>query len=249
MRQLLPRGAMILLTSRCQLKCKHCGAIHADDYHVTDLDPAFVKKALVDLRNGNTCIVAFSGGDPILYPDLIEVLRYTRELGMLPVLGITGVDVSDEMIVELKNVHIGCVQVSLDGSTAEINDSIRGYGNYAEVLQTIERFTRAGVNVNVAVCVFKENIHDLVSMLVLLKQMQVYKVKIQFWRPVNGLELHALSQDEENHVIQLCKEFEMSNSLNSWIEIPNSNLRKIHSSSIVICANGNICDTRGVVFI
>ena len=246
---MLPRGAMILLTNRCGLQCKHCGIINSDNYCQTDLRYEKVKLILEDFSKNKVCIVAYSGGDPLLYPNLLDVLNLTRRLGMLAVLGITGTDLTEEMVSKISKTKIGCVQVSIDGNCKETHDAIRGKGTFEDVLRGITLLQKYNILVNVAICICKENYYEFEMLLNMLYKMRIYKVKVQIWEEVEGChQIHGLSKYEKKMIFDTCKSFEQKYRLKQWIQFENSELKKIYKHSIVVNWDGDVMDTSGKVY-
>lgn len=83
--------------------------------------------------------MAISGGDPILHNNCFEFINKIRKSGMLPVLGISGTGLNDEIIETIRNANVGCVQVSLDGTTEYENSFFRDKGSFNEIITNIKK--------------------------------------------------------------------------------------------------------------
>jgi len=138
-----PRHVSIALTNACDLTCSHCYA---------PKNPAMLSfdrltSCLADL-DANGCIgVGFGGGEPTLYPWLIELCSYAATKTNLAVTMTTHAHrLSDQLLNELAgNLHF--VRVSMDGvgSTYE-TIRCRPFDSLLEHITALKRVTRFGIN-------------------------------------------------------------------------------------------------------
>jgi hypothetical protein len=73
-------------TRRCNLKCVHCYSHSADVAYAGELTTEEGYVLLEDLAGFGAPVVLFSGGEPLLRPDLLPLATRARELGMRAVL-------------------------------------------------------------------------------------------------------------------------------------------------------------------
>lgn len=108
-----PNG-WIELTTFCQLKCPGCyrlcnqgnEAIHKPFEEVTaDIDRFIAER--------NVQFISFAGGEPMMYPQLIEAIKYTKSKGIGAGIVTNGILLTKDKIIELQeagmtkcNVHI-----------------------------------------------------------------------------------------------------------------------------------------------
>lgn len=240
-----PICVVIYLTDYCNTRCKHCFLTQTDSFNKNIIDFNILKELLITLKNNNVFMIAYTGGDPMLHPQILEILKLTSELGMLPLLGISGTNMNDEMSKKIYESGVRCVQLGLNGSTAKLNDLYRGKGNYKEILNTIKHLQSNNINVNIAFCLDKNNLFDLENMLTMAYKKKIYKVKIEFWNCINPSDERRkkeLSRDERKTVGKICEDYMIKIKQNDWIQYPKSNkkLSNIHSKAIIIMPNGDV---------
>jgi len=137
---------------------------------------------------------------------------------MLPVLGLSGVGISDENILKLAEAGLGCIQVSLDGSNEEKNKIFRGENSFSEIINNIRRFNRYGIRTNLAICLCKENLSDFPALLELAHKENVYQLKVQFWQSSEkNSNFTELSFEERNEVKRIAEEYVYENNLYDWL--------------------------------
>ncbi|NPV28125.1 MAG: radical SAM protein [Firmicutes bacterium] len=72
-----PLVVTVELTNQCNLRCRHCYASAGEKLY-NELSLAEVKELLGELSRLGTMEVEFSGGEPLLRPDLFEIIAYAK---------------------------------------------------------------------------------------------------------------------------------------------------------------------------
>lgn len=108
---------------RCNLTCAHCYSTSGPREKAA-LDVTAVRQVLMDARALGFESLSVSGGEPLMYPALDEVLRHARSLGMKTGLVTNGALVNRDSASRLAPL-VDAVAVSLDG-TSELHNRIRG---------------------------------------------------------------------------------------------------------------------------
>lgn len=126
--QTAPRGfghriIQIHPSLRCNLACAHCYSTSGPQEKAA-LDVAAVQQVLTDAHALGFESLSVSGGEPLMYPALDEVLRHARSLGMNTGLVTNGALVTRARAESLAPL-VDAVAVSLDG-TSELHNRIRG---------------------------------------------------------------------------------------------------------------------------
>ena len=158
-----PRLLTFSITGACNLTCTHCW-VEADttspSMHVAD---ETIRRILVEYRGIGGSGIRFTGGEPLLHPSWLHLLRFAGELGFATVATQTNaILLKDEQVAVLREMGLpGLVlQISLDGATAATHDMVRGAGAFNGVLQGIRRLVEGGVGKNISLF-FTEMRHNL----------------------------------------------------------------------------------------
>ncbi|MCL1790972.1 MAG: putative heme d1 biosynthesis radical SAM protein NirJ1 [Peptococcaceae bacterium] len=132
------RGPVVVwnCTRTCNLKCIHCYS--ASDHKVYDqMSHEQAKGFIDDLAEFRVPVILFSGGEPLMRPDCLELIAYAREKGLRTTLSTNGTLINEEKARALKDLGVGYVGISLDG-LEDVNDRFRGQkGAFAKALQGI----------------------------------------------------------------------------------------------------------------
>ena len=114
------------VTRSCNLACKHCRAeAHPEPYPgELSTDEA---KALIDTfpQVGNPIII-FTGGDPMMRPDVYELVAYTHSKGLTCAFSPNGTLITPESARRIKEAGVERCSISIDGADAASHDAFRG---------------------------------------------------------------------------------------------------------------------------
>lgn len=153
----IPHSFVLSLTSDCNLTCDHC---YARVYEETKVLP---RKVFEDILNQASTLGCFffvlTGGEPMLYQDLLDILSLHSD--SLFILITSGTMVSDNDVTEKlsRSPHIIPV-VSLEGGL-EDTDKRRGVGTYNRVISAFDSLRASKVLYGFSITVTSENVERL----------------------------------------------------------------------------------------
>jgi len=164
------------VTRRCNLKCVHCYARannYSGDYELTTKEG---RELINDLAGYGVPVLLFSGGEPLVRPDLPELAAYAVEKGMRAVISTNGTLITSEKARILKDIGLSYVGISLDGME-EVNDRFRGVnGAFAAALDGIRKSQVAGIKVGLRFTINKYNVDEIPGIFNLLEEMDIPRV-------------------------------------------------------------------------
>jgi mycofactocin radical SAM maturase len=136
------------ITRRCNLRCIHCLSASRDE---SPRELGFDEcRAIVDqLAALKVFEINFGGGEPLLKDHFLPLLRYIHAKGIVTCISTNGTALTDAALACFAGSPLVNVQVSLDGATPEVNDSIRGEGAFERAIRGIERL--AGKNIPLSI--------------------------------------------------------------------------------------------------
>jgi MoaA/NifB/PqqE/SkfB family radical SAM enzyme len=106
-----PVLAHVIPMRRCNLDCAYC-----NEYDKTS-DPvplAEMKRRLDKLADLGTSVVTISGGEPMMHPDIYEIITHIRRRGMLAGLITNGYYLTPAKIKKLNATGLEYLQISID---------------------------------------------------------------------------------------------------------------------------------------
>lgn len=150
----VPLSLTIAPTNRCQGRCTYCDIWKLRQEH--ERDSGWWIEILNELRKKGSCRVGFTGGEPLLYEGIGEIVQAAREMGMLVSMGTNGLLVPERLDV-LQNLHY--LVVSVDGPR-QTNDNQRFEGSHDAALRAIEVARSQGLTVWATSVVTRETMKD-----------------------------------------------------------------------------------------
>lgn len=148
-------------TQRCNLKCVHCYAQSEDRDYAGEMSTEEAKVMIDDLAEFGAPVLLFSGGEPTMRKDLVELMHYAKGKGMRVVISTNGTLITADRAKQFAEVGLSYVGVSLDGGK-ETHDKFRGLpGSFSKAIAGIRNARDAGVKVGLRMTINKRNWADI----------------------------------------------------------------------------------------
>jgi radical SAM protein with 4Fe4S-binding SPASM domain len=155
-----PKSVIWDVTYACNLRCPHCltDSGKKKSRELTTKEAYF----LIDtLSNAKIFSLSLSGGEPLLRPDIEDLLTYLADTNIRVGIATNGVKIAERTLRCLGELPIYQVQVSIDGID-ENHDRFRGLkGAFDSACTTIQRLCEIEIGVSISTTVTSENIHEL----------------------------------------------------------------------------------------
>ncbi|MBA3500635.1 MAG: radical SAM protein [Myxococcota bacterium] len=134
----------LVITRRCNLSCGYCFEYDK----VSQPVPLETLKERIDhLATLRSVFVTLTGGESLLHPDAIELVRYVREKGMTPFLNTNGYLLTKQIIEGLNEAGLYGLQLSIDN--AKPNDiSKKSLKPLLPKLRLLARYAKFHVRIN-----------------------------------------------------------------------------------------------------
>lgn len=147
-------------TRTCNLKCEHCYA-QSDGKLYPQLSTEEAKAMIDDLAAFGAPVLLFSGGEPTMRPDLLELIRYAKDSGMRVVISTNGTLITKELAAAFAEVGLSYVGVSFDGDP-ETHDRFRGVkGSFDRAIKGLHNAQDAGIKVGLRFTINKHNWREI----------------------------------------------------------------------------------------
>ncbi len=164
MNEFIPRLVSWNLTQRCNLRCPHCyldaGIRASGKGELTTTEAQRFIDELADLCPG--AMLVFTGGEPLLRLDLFKLVAHAAHRGLLPVLGTSGVLLTDEWAQQLAECGLAGVGLSLDSLQPEQHDAFRGLpGAWRKTVDSIAACQRHGLAVQIHTTATRTNFTEI----------------------------------------------------------------------------------------
>lgn len=169
------QSASIRVTMACNLRCKHCYSIAGNKLE-DELSLEEMKKVIDELKGLGAIRIFFTGGEPFIRPDILDILSYTDKNGFAIYISTNGTLVNSKIIERLKLLkHLRTFQISIDG-LRKTHDSIRGAkGTFDKAIDTIKLAKRKLKNTKITIIstLMQENANEMDKLLKLAIKLKV----------------------------------------------------------------------------
>lgn len=169
----VPYSVNISVTERCPLKCPFC--FHKYDNY-DELSFSQVCGYIDELVCMGTAQIQFSGGEPLVYPHILESISYAHSKGIRVVISTSGVTITEESARKLKEAGLDCCYISLNGSTAEIHEITRD--GYRFAINALGIFKKIGLTSAINWVASHDNVKDLKNVVSLAKSLGVKHISV-----------------------------------------------------------------------
>jgi radical SAM protein with 4Fe4S-binding SPASM domain len=152
-----PLRVMFELTYQCNFNCKHC-YIPKSYRERGELKTKEVFSILDELRNNGCFYLGFTGGEPFIRKDIMQILWYAKKKGFEIIIYTNGSLIDESRADELAALRPNKVDITIPGMSNTSFERISGVaGSRNKVFNAIDRLYKRKVNLGFKTCVLKEN--------------------------------------------------------------------------------------------
>ena len=181
----------------CNQKCIHCyaaGQVHADEAELTTEEWKFI---LDKCREAGIPQITFTGGEPTMRDDIIELIKYAR--WFISRLNTNGIKLTKDYCRALHEAELDSVQITFYSVNPDIHNKLVGVNQYESTVAGIENALEEGlsVSINTPICTLNT---DYIDTLKFLHDKGVIYVTC------SGLITTGNAAEEESENLQLSEE-------------------------------------------
>jgi AdoMet-dependent heme synthase len=171
------------LTERCNLRCSHCYQSGSSGDELSTAEAlAFIDEAAETIAAWSllydlpfTAGFNVTGGEPLLRPDLFELLAALQGRAIAVHLLTNGTLIDRPTADRLRMAEIATVQVSMDG-LEPVHDAIRGAGSFQAARAGTEHLVAAGLAVTINMTLSRRNADSIAEMIELAAALRVQRL-------------------------------------------------------------------------
>ncbi|MCA1959686.1 MAG: 12,18-didecarboxysiroheme deacetylase [Desulfomonile sp.] len=164
------------VTRRCNLKCVHCYSGSEDREYGDELTFDEGKALIDDLAAFGAPVILFSGGEPLIRRDILDLIRYAVERGRRAVLSTNGTLITESLARKLRELGLSYVGISLDG-LEHVHDQFRGVsGTFARVMTAIRNCQAEGLKVGLRFTINRRNYREIPGIFDLVESARIPRI-------------------------------------------------------------------------
>ncbi len=198
-----PRNVTLTLNYLCNQRCMMCDIKNHDFDKNSEIRPEEIKKIIDEMVTMDIPELVLTGGEPFLYENIFEIIDYAKQRGRKIVM-ITNGFYGDDVVDRIVHSNADHLQVSLDGSTREVYETIRGVaGSYDVVVNNIKKLVQSGKSVGATATIVKQNYRDLANIARLAGDLGCRRLAL---RPAHISNANPLTRDFLNSTFWIARE-------------------------------------------
>jgi len=154
------------ITTKCNLKCKHCYSDSVDSPAPDELSSAHALRLMDDLSKWGIGLLVIDGGEPLCREDVLDIVEFASSKGMRTTIGSNGTLIDEAMARKMLDAGVKSVAISVDGVDARTHDSFRGVsGAFEQTLKGVEACRNTGLPFQFNMVIRKETLSQVEDML------------------------------------------------------------------------------------
>ena len=212
------------VTNRCNMHCLHCGSgcTGANRTYLPYQVIADTLQKVSKAYDPRRILVCFTGGEPMLYPDLFKAIRVAHDMGFAVGMTSNGTLIDADAAHKLLLSGIDTISVSIDG-TGSTHDVFRcSPGSFHKALNGIRQLNNADSSVQPLTVVHKKNISQLEELYHLFVREGVYSWRLTNMDPIGRAKVNSdllLSGNELKELLEFVrsKRFDPDNPMDVTI--------------------------------
>ena len=146
--------------------CSHCRRTEvADELSPDELSSQEAESLIDELSGWGRTILVFSGGEPLLRPDIFHLMSYANEKGLVVALATNGTLIDQDLAKRIRESGVDRVSISLDGADEPTHDAFRRLpGSFRSAVAGAQALRAEGVPLQINVTVARHNADQLDEM-------------------------------------------------------------------------------------
>jgi radical SAM protein with 4Fe4S-binding SPASM domain len=179
----IPLTVTLELTLRCNLKCVHCYNFDRELPYAPDrnrgeeLADHEVHRILDEVRAEGCLFLAFTGGEALLHPGLVEFIRHARAAGMSVRLKSNGSLLDAGTAATVAAAGAAAVDISLYGARPETHDGfVKKPGAFERSLAGVRAARDAGLETRLTFVLVRRNAGEIAAMMAMAQELGIHYV-------------------------------------------------------------------------
>lgn len=188
----------ISITESCCMKCGHCSQ-SAPFGKGKQMSFKQIQMILNDAYNLGARYFGVFGGEPLLHPDIFNIVKYAYHIGYRDVIIFTkGTLITNEKAKILKSIGVNTIQVSCDSHIPSKYDKIvKQKDAFKKFFQGIYSILNAGITIQLKVVITNKNINDALDLIEFFILNGITNIAMEVVVPVGRADFKYLPSSEE----------------------------------------------------
>lgn len=187
------------LTEGCNLACRHCWLapkFDGDGRSLSNLPLDLFETAISEAIPLGLTGVKLTGGEPLLHPGIIDLLKIVRRKELRLAIETNGLLCTSQIAAEIAKSPRPFVSVSIDGADAATHEAIRGVsGSFDAACQAVRHLVAVGVRPQIIMSVMRANVEQVEAVVRMAEGLGAASLKFNPVQPTaRGEKMHKSGQ-------------------------------------------------------
>jgi pyrroloquinoline quinone biosynthesis protein E len=176
---LYPYSLLCELTYRCPLQCPYCSNPVNFERYTEELDTQEWQRILDEAAALGVVQVHFSGGEPLLRKDIVQIIRKARDLNFYSNLSTGGTLLTEKLVHELRSAGLDNLQISIQDADSLNSDYISGgLGSFEKKKKAALLAKNAGFPLAINVVLHKQNLDNIAAIIGLAEDLGAERLEL-----------------------------------------------------------------------
>jgi pyrroloquinoline quinone biosynthesis protein E len=172
-----PLALIAELTHRCPLHCVYCSNPLDLTRRADELPTEVWSRVFHEAAEAGVLQVDFTGGEPLARPDLVDLVRDARAVGLYVNLITSGLPLDEARLDELVQAGLDHIQLSFQGATEQSANEFSGTNAHAQKLRVLDWLKQRRVAVTLNFVIHRRNIDQLPQMVALAESSSATRIE------------------------------------------------------------------------
>ena len=173
-----PLWLLAEVTYRCPLQCPYCSNPLDIAKFNNELDTEDWLRVLHEARALGAMQLGFSGGEPLVRPDLEILIKEARKLGYYTNLITSGVGMDESRVQAFREAGLDHIQISFQASEQDLNNYLGGTDSFQHKLNMAKAVKEAGYPMVLNVVIHRENIDNIEDIILMTAELKADYVEL-----------------------------------------------------------------------
>lgn len=173
-----PYGLLLEMTYRCPLHCPYCSNPTRYPDTNRELTTEEWKRVLVEASELGVLHALFSGGEPLLRPDLPELVACAREAGLYTNLITSAIGLTRARAEALRDAGLDSIQISFQADEAELANAIAGFAAHQRKREAALMIRELGFPLTINTVLHRANIARVPAIIALAEELGADRLEL-----------------------------------------------------------------------
>ncbi|WP_455542547.1 radical SAM protein [Intestinibacter sp.] len=236
----VPNSICWNITHKCNEKCEFCYRDNVSE----DLLFEENKKILDSIIESGVKKITFAGGEPLMYPSIIDLVKYAKQNDMITSMTTNSILLSEELLLELDGI-LDWITFPLDAPSSELQIKMtRNKNHFNKVLQNLEliKSNNLLIRPKINTVVSKINKDEIKNMTEIIEKYNILRWKLFQFVPLRGAaDINSYKfyiTNKEYHRVK--EDITKNKNINKSTIITFTDRNSLESSYFVVFPNGDV---------